>query len=172
MCLPIQRFKNFFPFQTFFKKCKILGFRGGEYEEYRLLGCYTVSLVRTDVSEGRIASIIRVTKICELGTFAVTNNRSTMRRNTNYYLKYLVYSIFHSVLRLLVIANVVPSSPILVALMMKAIRSSETSVLTRATQRHIQEDGILHSHRCDDLKSYIIEDSLEKGKRLVVNIWT
>jgi hypothetical protein len=27
---------------------------------------------------------------------------------------------------------------------MEAIRSSETSVHTRSTQRHIQEDGILH----------------------------
>jgi hypothetical protein len=42
------------------------------------------------------------------------------------------------------IANVVPSSPILVTLMMDAMRSSETSVLTRATQHNISEDGILH----------------------------
>jgi hypothetical protein len=36
--------------------------------------------------------------------------------------------------RLLVKANVVPSLPILVTLMMEALRSSETSVLTRATR--------------------------------------
>jgi hypothetical protein len=48
-----------------------------------------------------------------------------------------------SVLRLLVTANVVPSSMILVILMMEAIRSSETSVLTRATWRNISEDGVL-----------------------------
>jgi hypothetical protein len=36
-----------------------------------------------------------------------------------------------------------------------AIRSSETSVNARSTQRHIPEDGILHSHRCENLKSYI-----------------
>jgi hypothetical protein len=37
--------------------------------------------------------------------------------------------------------------PNLVALVMEATRSSETSVLTRATRHSIQENGILHSHR-------------------------
>jgi hypothetical protein len=38
---------------------------------------------------------------------------------------------------LLVTAHVVRSSPILVTLMMEALGSSETSILTRATQRNI-----------------------------------
>jgi hypothetical protein len=50
-----------------------------------------------------------------------------------------------SALRLLAINNAVSSLSILVTLMMDAILSSETSVLTRATQRHIQEDDILQS---------------------------
>jgi hypothetical protein len=33
--------------------------------------------------------------------------------------------------------------------------SSETSVIIRTTQRHIPEDGIFHSHRRENLKSYI-----------------
>jgi hypothetical protein len=70
-----------------------------------------MTLVRTDVSEERIASIIRATRIGELGTtLTVTGNRSTLRRNT---------------------------------------------VLTRDTRRHIQDDGVLHSHRRENLKSYI-----------------
>jgi hypothetical protein len=39
-----------------------------------------VALVRTDVSEGHMASIIRVTRIGELGiTLAVTSNRSMLQ---------------------------------------------------------------------------------------------
>jgi hypothetical protein len=69
-------------------------------------------LVRSDVSEQRTASIIRVTKIGELGKLIIFPRNLCL---------------------LLVTANVVPSSPILVTLMMEALFSSETSDLRRAT---------------------------------------
>jgi hypothetical protein len=55
---------------------------------------------------------------------------------------------------LLVTANIVPSSPILVSLMMEATRLSEMSVLTKATRHHIPGYDIFHSHRREKLKSY------------------
>jgi hypothetical protein len=53
----------------------------------------------------------------------------------------------------LVLAEIISST-----LKMEAICSSDTSVATQqTTRRHIPEDYTLHNHRCENLKSYILE---------------
>jgi hypothetical protein len=84
----------------------------------------------------------------ELGSSEMPVLTRATRRNHLIFLR--------SMRRLLVAASVVPSSSILVTLMKEALGSSETSVLTRVTRRNIPEDTILHSHRCENLKSYIV----------------
>jgi hypothetical protein len=71
----------------------------------------------------------------------------------------MLLPVFHvwncNIIRLAHLLTLVPPSRIFSTLKMEAIHSSETSVHTRSTLRHIPKDGILHSHCRENLKSYI-----------------
>jgi hypothetical protein len=118
--------------------------------------CY-VALVRTDVSEKGSTSIIRMTRIGNLGTtLTVTSNQRMLLVTANVPSSPVLVTLMMEALRssetlavnsnrhTLLVTATVPNSPILVTLMMEALRSSESSILTRATLRNILEDGILH----------------------------
>jgi hypothetical protein len=78
-----------------------------------------VALVRTDASEEPSASIIRVTRIFDLLTTLVVTEIDLRCEE--------ILCENH---------------------MMEALRSSETSVLTRATQRNFPEDSVIHTGNC------------------------
>jgi hypothetical protein len=63
--------------------------------------------------------------------------------------------LLRNVLQLLVSANVVPSSLIVVTLMIEAIIPPKRRCL-QEPYGVIPEDGIHHSHRRENLKSYIV----------------
>jgi hypothetical protein len=98
------------------------------YEECRLLWCYAVWLLYVPTFRKNVSS-----------------PSSGWRESTSWEQR----------LQQLATANVVPRVPILFILIMETRRSSETSVLTRATRRHIPEGEILHSHRREILSCYI-----------------
>jgi hypothetical protein len=98
-----------------------------------------LDLVWTDVPEKRIASIFMVEKSAsEEPTWAGGCRLSHQSKTC----------------RLQLPAHAGSSLANFSTLKIEVILSSETSVHTRSKRRHIPEDGILHSHRRENLKSY------------------
>jgi hypothetical protein len=74
-----------------------------------------------------------------------------------------------SFLQLLVAASF-PTSLILSTVMMEAIRSSETSVLTKSARHHIPEDGILHF--LNSVRHSYATQNRSTGVRYYVSLFT
>jgi hypothetical protein len=74
------------------------------------------------------------------------------------------------VLRLLVTANDVLNSLFLFTLMMEAILSSETSVLTRSTRSDIPEYCILYTHNCAYGSKIALTDILDLSDINMLNL--
>jgi hypothetical protein len=106
-----------------------------------------VFLVLTDISEERIASIFRVEKSA--------TEEPTLTSGC----------VFDWWLSVQPLSNSGSSLADFSTLKIEAICSSEKSVYTRPTRRHIPEDGILHSRRCEHLKSYMTYSISQESKK-------
>jgi hypothetical protein len=99
-----------------------------------------VALVRTYVSEEHSASIIRVTRIGELGTLAVTSNRRTLRRNTKYI--FVAYHHRENFKSYIALTGWAP------------YRRRNVSPVKYELGFYIPEDNIVHTHCHENLESY------------------
>jgi hypothetical protein len=106
-----------------------------KYEECRLLGYNAVS-------KELVASVFKVKRISELGTIAITSHVSEEPVASRF--------------------RIERTRELGTALTVISL-SSETSVLTITTRRHIQKDGILRSHRHENYRSCILNYSCKQS---------
>jgi hypothetical protein len=118
---------------------KIWGYKGGDYEEYRLLRYKNP--VRTSEETHYVSATEPTTATIKNCVFCDVTSCGFCK-NRRYCGTYRLYHQGDKVLRLLITHNV-PSSPILGTLIMEATSSSETLVPIRVTQRDISEGALL-----------------------------
>jgi hypothetical protein len=109
--------------------------QGGQYEECRFLR------YRTPVRTSQETHYLSTTESSQIMLCKIWGFHGGDYEECRLLRCYAVW--LRSVRRLLVTANDVPNSPFLVILMMEALRSSETLVLTRGTRRNITELDLL-----------------------------
>jgi hypothetical protein len=102
-----------------------------------------VALVRTDVSEERslLQLLVLLLTLFQVRWLFFNLMMETIRYSAT------LKKFLRSVHRLIVTANGVPRTPILVTLMMEALSSSETLVLTRATHGVTSKKTLFFIHR-------------------------
>jgi hypothetical protein len=149
--------------------CKIWGFYGGDYEQCRLLG------YKNPVCTSHGTYYISATGPSRLILCMISGFHGGGYEECRFLECDAVWVLQESTFG----RNVSPpssvwkessSSLILSTLMMEEIRSSEMLVLSRATRRHIPEDGIPHSRRRENLKSYTNIYSQKASKIVNANI--
>jgi hypothetical protein len=127
---------------------------------------HCVDLVRTHVSQERSTSIIRATRIGELGTLAVTSNRHTLWRNTwlnipeHGILQHFIYSCISDRLTLIT----VPNNRLQYRINAKYVRcvkffkGQSKNIIRIEKFLHLDKNGVcssmIHLHMRNDLELY------------------
>jgi hypothetical protein len=141
---------------------KIWGFHGGDYEEFRFMG------YRNPVHTSQTTHYVTATEpsrlmLCKIEVFTVMTIKNavfwdvTPRGSCKSRRFGGTYRFPHRGEE-----NQWARNSLLFTLILEAIHSTETSILTRVTRRHIQEEGIFHTFMlCWTFCTYTLTDIID-----------